>query len=227
MMEEKTLSEQESLRLITDMINKAKSSFHENGSSAILWGSVIAFCGLISFAQIQWNFSIGFDVWLLTLFAFIPQAYITIRQRKNKRVVSHIEAAMNAIWIVYAISIFALVFYFNVVPSATDKLLTADGIHLTKATADGKITAFNYFIPSSGSLLLLLYAIPTLATGMACKFRPMTIAAILCYVFFIVSCFVPAAYDMLLNGLAGIFNWLLPGIILRMKFNKQKKAMNV
>ena len=226
-MEEKQITQQESLLLITEMINKAKTSFHENGSSAILWGSIIAFCGLISFAQLQWNFSVGFDVWLLTLFAFIPQAYINIRARKNKRVVSHVEAAMNAIWIVYAISIFALVFYFNVVPSATDKLLAADGIYLTKTTADGTITGFNYYIPSSGSLLLLLYAIPTLATGIACKFRPMTIAAILCYAFFIGSCFTPTAYDMLLNGLAGIFNWLVPGLILRRRFNKQKKALNV
>lgn len=226
-MEEKTLSEQESLRLITEMINKAKTGFHENGNSAILWGSVIAICGLISFAQLTWHFSVGFDVWLLTLFAFIPQGYITIRERKTKRVVSHTEAAMNAIWIVYAISIFALVFYFNTVPDATDKLLAADGISLTKTTADGNIAAFNYFIPSSGSLLLLLYAIPTLATGIACKFRPMVVAAILCYVFFITSCFVPTAYDMLLNGLAGIFNWLLPGLILKRRFNVKKMAVNV
>ncbi|MES2881509.1 MAG: hypothetical protein V4676_05125 [Bacteroidota bacterium] len=226
-MEEKQISEQESLRLITEMINKAKTGFHESGSSAILWGSVIAFCGLISFAQLTWNFSVGFDVWLLTLFAFIPQAYITIAERKNKRVVSHIEQAMNAIWIVYAISIFALVFYFNTVPAATDKLLAAEGVSLSKTTADGTTAAFKYLIPSSGSLLLLLYAIPTLATGIACKFKPMTIAAVLCYAFFIISCFVPTAYDMLLNGAAGIFNWLLPGIILRRRLNVQKKAVNV
>ncbi len=126
-----------------------------------------------------------------------------------------------------AISIFALVFYFNTVPAATDKLLAAEGVSLSKTTADGTTAAFKYFIPSSGSLLLLLYAIPTLATGIACKFKPMTIAAVLCYAFFIISCFVPTAYDMLLNGAAGIFNWLLPGIILRRRLNVQKKAVNV
>ena len=47
-MEEKQITQQESLLLITEMINKAKTSFHENGSSAILWGSIIAFCGLIA-----------------------------------------------------------------------------------------------------------------------------------------------------------------------------------
>lgn len=82
-MEEKKLSEQESLQLITEMIQKAKRSFHESGASSILWGSVIAVCGLVSFAEMQWQFSIGFDVWLLALAAIIPQVLITIRENAS------------------------------------------------------------------------------------------------------------------------------------------------
>ena len=113
-MEEKQLSEKESLQLITEMISKAKHSYHENGTSAILWGSVVAICGFVMFAEIYFDFYIGFDIWLLTFFAFIPQIFISINQRKNRKVISHTEAAMNSIWVVYAISMFALVFYFNV-----------------------------------------------------------------------------------------------------------------
>ena len=40
-MEENKLSENESLKLITEMIGKAKSSYHSNGTSAIMWGIVI------------------------------------------------------------------------------------------------------------------------------------------------------------------------------------------
>jgi hypothetical protein len=225
-MEEKNISEQESLRIITEMIAKAKHSFHEDGTAAILWGSVIAVCGLVSFAQLYWKFSIGFDIWLLTLVALIPQIFISIRENRRRKVVTHMEAAMNAIWLVYGISIFALVFYFNTVPAATDKILAAEGTRLLQQSPQGT-APFHYFIASHGSLLLLLYAIPTLATGLAYKFTPMTVSAILCYLFFIISCFVPTAYDMLLNGLAGIFNWLIPGLILRSRFHKQKTAVNV
>ncbi|HEU4471991.1 MAG TPA: hypothetical protein VFR58_12955 [Flavisolibacter sp.] len=225
-MEEKDLSEQESLRLITDMIRKAKRSYHENGTSAILWGSVIAFCGLMSFARLRWKVDIGFDVWLLTLAAIIPQAIISVRQNRNRKVISHTENALNAVWIVYGISIFALVFYFNTVPAATDRILAEEGRLLYEGTG-ANAKEFKSFIPSSGSLLLLLYAIPTLATGLAQKFRPMIIAAILCYIFFMISCFVPTDLDMLLNGLAGIFNWLIPGLILRRRFLSRKKAENV
>jgi hypothetical protein len=225
-MEEKQLSEQESLRIITEMIAKAKHSFHEDGTSAILWGSVVAICGLVSFAELFWNFSIGFDIWLLTLAAIIPQIFISIKESRQRKVVTHMEAAMNAIWLVYGISIFAVVFYMNVVPYATDRILSAEGTKLFQSTAQG-MRPFHYFVASAGSLLLLIYAIPTLATGIAYKFKPMFWAAILCYIFFITSCFAPTAYDMLLNGLAGIFNWLIPGLILRSKFKKQQIAVNV
>lgn len=221
-MEEKQLSEQESIRLISEMISKAKHSYHENGTSAILWGSVVAVCGLINFAELYWHFYIGFDIWLLTLAAFIPQTFITLRERKNRSVVSHTEAAMNTIWIVFTISLFALIFYFNIVPHVTDNLIGQKGTKIFVTTSDGKTSAFHYSIPSEGSLLILLYAIPTFATGLAYKFKPMIYASVLCYAFFVISCFTPTAYDMLLNGLAGIFNWLIPGIILKRKFTREK-----
>lgn len=225
-MEEKKLSEQESLRIITEMIAKAKPGFHEDGTGAILWGSVVAVCGLVSFVERQWNVSFGFDIWLLTLLALIPQVFISIRESRRRKVVTHLEAALNGIWLVYGLSIFALVFYFHTVPTATEKILASEGTRLLQVKG-GVTTPFHYFIASQGSLLLLLYAIPTLATGMASKFRPMFIGAILCYLFFILSCFVPTAYDMLLNGLAGVFNWLIPGLILRGRFQKHKIAGNV
>jgi hypothetical protein len=226
-MEEENFSEQESLRLITEMIQKTKHSFHENGTSAILWGSVVGLAGIINFAELYWHFYIGFDVWWLVMAAIIPQIFISIREHKNKKVVTHIEAAMNTIWVVFGISIFALVFYFNVVPGVTDKFFAAENISIIQKNFDGTTQPFHFFPLSYGSLLLLVYAIPTLATGMAHKFKPMFWAAILCYVFFIISCFTATAYDMLLNGLAGIFNWLIPGLILRRKFYFQKKVVNV
>jgi hypothetical protein len=226
-MEEKNISEEESLQIITQMIAKAKHNFHENGTSAILWGSVVAVCGLVSFAEMNWDISIGFDIWLLTFGAILPQVFLSIREQRQRRVLSHTEAAMNAIWIVYGISIFALVFYFNTVPHTTDRLLAEEGRHFLEVKPDGSTVPFHLFVPSPGSLLLLLYAIPTMATGIAHKFRPMLVAAVLCYAFFIISCFVSTSYDMLLNGLAGIFNWLIPGLILRRRYNLQKKAGHV
>ena len=64
-LEEKKLNEDESLKLITEMIGKAKSSYHSNGTGAMMWGVVIFFCSMVDFFKMQFHFDIGFDIWWL------------------------------------------------------------------------------------------------------------------------------------------------------------------
>ena len=223
-MEEPKMTEQESLQLITEMIQKAKSGFHETGASAILWGSVIGIAGLISYAESQWNFYIGFDIWLIVLAAMIPQVFIAVRENRNRKVVSHQEGIIDTVWLVYGISIFALLFYVNIIPGETARLMSGEGKELLiKSTADGSTKALAPFVPSFNSLLMILYTIPTIATGIATKFRPMLVGGIFCYVLFVVSCFTTNTYDLLLNGVAGIVNWLIPGLILYNRHLKGKR----
>lgn len=227
-MEEKNISEQEGLQLITEMIHKVKRSFHESGTSAILWGSVVAVCGLVSFAELQWGFTIGFDIWILTLVAILPQIFISIRERRQRRVLTYNEAVLNHVWIVYAISIFALVLYLNVIQGVTDQLLASQGVQvLEHDAATGLEKPFHYFTASSGSLFLLLYAVPTFITALTYRFRPMLIGAVLCYAFFIVSLFAPLKWDMLLQGLSAVVNWLIPGLLLRKRYYMQQKGAHV
>jgi hypothetical protein len=225
-MAEEKMTEQESLQIITEMIQNAKASFHETGVSAILWGSVVGLAGLISFAEKQWNFYIGFDIWLIVLAAIIPQVFISIREARRRKATSHQEAFMDAVWLVYGISIFALLFYVNTIPGETVCLLDMEGKQLmmrTETSARSQIDTVRPFVPSFNSLLIILYAIPTLVTGIACKFRPMLIGGICCYVFFVASCYTPNTFDYLLNGIAGIINWLIPGLILYNRHLKGKR----
>ena len=217
MSEEKKLTEQESLQLITEMIQKAKSSFHESGTSAILWGTVTSIAGLLSFSQQYFNFSIGVDIWLLVLFAIIPQIFISIKENKVKTFRSYEERAIDAIWIVYGISIGCFIFYLNVVPIISAKFFAAEH----SITVD-QLKDFPAYIFSSASVFLILYAIPTLATGIISKFKPMLIGGVISYILFFISCYTSSTWDMLLLGLAGILNWLIPGLILRNRYLKGK-----
>jgi hypothetical protein len=222
-MDEKKFTEQESLQLITEMIQKVKGSFHESGTSAILWGSVVGFCGLLSFSQLQWNFSIGFDIWLLIFAAIIPQVYIVYREKNKKLVKTYQQLATDNIWMIYAISLAALVLYQNIVPGVSDKLMTQDGVQLLqKNIQTGEIKDFHFFIPGISSVYLIIYAFPTIGTGLINKFKPMIYGALICYGFFIISLYASFKYDMLLMGLAGIVNWLIPGFILRARYLKGK-----
>jgi len=221
-MTEENFSAEQSLKVINEMISKAKSNFHESGSSAILWGTVVAICGLVSFMEQQWRFHIGFDIWLLIFVAIIPQVFIIIREKKKRSVKTYQQSATDNVWLVYAISIAAVLLYQNIVPVISDKLLANEGIQLVqKEIATGSMKDFHFFILGISSVYLIIYAFPTIVTGLINKFKPMIWGAVFCYTFFIISLFTSFKYDMLLMGLAGVCNWLIPGLLLRKKFINQ------
>lgn len=221
--EDKHLSEQESLQLIASMLQKAKGGYHETGTSAILWGSVVTLSGLVSFAELFWNFDIGFDIWLLTLLAIVPQIIISVRESRARKVVTRDESLMGAVWTVFGISVFAMSFYLNIMPFAAQRLISAEHSEwLIKNLDTGEIKHLQPHVLSLASPFLILYAIPTTITGIARKFRPMIVGGVLCYVFFIASCYSNMTYDMLLMGAAGLFNWFIPGLILRKNYLKTK-----
>ncbi len=229
MAKENILSEKESLRIIQDMIQKAKAGAHyERGHGPILWGSVIGFAGLMSFLEQYFEWDIGFDWWLLTLIALIPQVFIVLNERKNKQVRTHEARAIDMVWTVFGLSIFALVFYYNLVPQTTMRLLAAQDIKIWEQQGvNGPLVPLQYFVPSVASLHLMIYAFPTLVTGIVIKCRSMLFGAFICYLLFILSMFTPSMWDMLLLGIAGVFNWLIPGIILRNQYLHSLKKKHV
>jgi hypothetical protein len=217
----------ESLHLITEMIQKAKSDFHESGTSALLWGTVVPICGFVSFAQLQWNFQIGFDIWWLVFIAVVPQIWINIREKRKGIVKTHQQAATDAVWIVYFISIIALILYNNIVPGVSEKMFAEEGTALLqKNLTTGEIKPMEVILPSLSSVYLIIYAFPTMATGLINNFKAMIVGAIFCYLFFMLSLYTSFKYDMLLVALAGIANWFIPGLLLRHRY-LQGKACNV
>lgn len=182
------LTENESLKLITEMIGKAKSSYHSNGSSSIMWGAVIFFCSLFNFFQMQFKFDIAFDIWWLMFVALIPQFYMLLKYGQKKNFVSYEEKTMRFVWWAFGASVLMLMF-FN-----------------------------NYYRPShSESLFLMLFGMPTFITGGMFRFKPMIIGGLICWVLFLISLYTELKINLLLMALAALSAWLIPGIILRKK----------
>ncbi len=225
---EKQLTEKESLAIITEMVSKVKNHYHENGAYLILWGSVIGVCGFVNAAQSYFRFNIGFDIWILTLIAAIPQVWLIVRESKRKKVKTHAEAAIDIIWMVYIITIIGIVLYGNITYLTSPRLLADNGIELfSKNISTGEVKPFALFAPSFTSIFLLVYGFPTLATGLITRYRPLITGALITYVFFLVSLFTSHAADMLLNGTAAVCSWLIPGLLLRKKYLGQLKQEDV
>lgn len=222
MAKESTFSEQESLQLIAEMIKKAKGSYHDTGIGSLLWGAVVAIASGVNFLQREYDFKLGFDIWWLVLAAIIPQVYISIQEKKIKKAKLYDDDLVDAVWLVFGISIFAMGFYQNFVPVQTEKFIAEEGWTLMKHYSDGRPDeVIRPFTPSLYSIYILLYAFPTMVTGMVKKFTPMKIGAIITYGLFILSLFTESRYDLLLGSIAALACWFIPGIILRKKYLRQ------
>lgn len=205
--EEKRLTEQESLNLISSMLAQAKDSYRDTGTSAILWGCVISIASLVKVAEIHFDFRLPVDIYWLTLVAVIPQIYITLREKKNRRAKTYDEKYMDYIWLAFGICIFLLSMIINGVFRVWEPV----AIDYRILTGDQSPFRFSEFV---APLFLLLYGLPTFITGAACKFRPMLIGGIICWVFCVVTIYTNLEIDLLLTALAAIIAWLIPGIIM-------------
>jgi hypothetical protein len=217
-MEDKPISEKESLALIATMINKARNSYHDTGMSAMMWGAVIAFCSLEKFAELTFHYRLPFDIYLLTLVAIIPQVLISVREKKQRTVKSYDDAYMDYIWLGFGISIMLMIFVLNVMWSYFEPLSEE------YLAISGKSSGFQLY-EFTGPLFLILYGIPTFVTGTACKFKPMLWGGLLCWASCIIASFTRAQIDLLLVALSAIMAWFIPGIIMMRDYKAAKKGL--
>lgn len=215
--EEKVLTEKESLELISRMINKAKNSYHDTGIGPILWGTVISFCSLVTFFQIKYKFNLPFDIWLLTLIAIIPQVFIAIRESRINKVKGYDDKVIDTVWTCFGVSIFLLIFI------NTNAVQQLKPVFKTYMDVKGTGPEFN-FSSFTASFFLLLYGIPTIITGVCRNMRPMLYGGIICWICCVISVYTKIEWDMILTAAAAIAAWLIPGIIIRGKFIKNRKA---
>lgn len=184
-MHQQQMSEQESLRLIGEMIGKVKRSYVSKGVASIVWGIVIMVCSLVTWSEVVYKYDLGFDIWLLTVVAIVPQIYFSVKEKRLRKFVGHDEDTMTYVWTAFGISIFILTGYNACFGSE----------HTT-------------------TLFMMLYAIPTFITGGVFKFQPMIAGGVACWLFAVISLYTEIAADMLLMAACGLLAWLLPGIIL-------------
>lgn len=211
---EKQLTEKESLDLIAQMINKAKEACHDTGIAAIMWGALIAVCAIVKFTELYFDYRLPFDIYLLTIVAVIPQVFISIKSKKERKVKSYDDAFMDTLWLGFGIMIFLMIFITNYLFDAMGEYKNPDG-------HSAVIKLYDFISP----LFLLLYGMPTFVTGFSVKFKPMILGGILCWVCCIISIYTTVKIDLLLTAFSAVFAWLIPGIIMEKDYRKAKREL--
>lgn len=194
-MEQPDFSAKESLQLIESMISKAQNRFNESGHLYLLWGWVILVCSITSFISIYFfdNHKNLMYVWMLIIPTIIYQTIYLARVKKSTTVRTYTDEINNYVWLVFVIMGFLV------------------GIIIGRS---GHPELFN-------PLILMLYGMPTFLSGIILKFMPLRIGAISCWVLALVSVFIPYEFSFLLLALAVITTWIVPGYLLRSRFQKQ------
>ena len=217
-MEEKNLTEKESLALITEMINKAKDSFYDTGLSAMMWGIVITVCSLVRLSELEFGYRLPIDIYWLTIVAIVPQVLISIRENKERKVRTYDDIYMDYLWLAFGISIALMIVITNVMFQAWSPVAE----EYAQLTGHHKSFHFREYI---APLFLLLYGIPTFVTGTACKFKPMLWGGLLCWACCIITLFSSIKLDLLLTAFSALAAWFIPGIIMQREYRKAKKEL--
>ena len=191
-MEEKVLTEKESLALITGMITIAKNHYHESGSSALLWGFANVICFVLAYLQEENWISLPFNPFWLMIIAVILQVYFSWKERASKRTVTFKDETHYYVWLAFGISILIL-------------------------TVAGGFSEIGYIVLP---LILLLFGIPTFISGCIKKFKPLIFGGIVCWILSVISFFFRENEVFLLVAMGAFFAWVIPGFILRKNYYK-------
>jgi hypothetical protein len=191
-MDDKSLSEKESLELISNMISQAKNHYYESGLGALLWGFTNVICFSLVYLEETAGFRYPFSPFYLTLVTLALQFHFDRKEKKYKSTVTVKDEMCGYLWLAFGIAVVIL-------------------------TVAGGFANIGYIVLP---LLLLLFGIPTFVTGLITKFLPFIIGGVACWIFCIITLFYQTNFTYLFVAAGAAVAWIIPGFILRARFYK-------
>ena len=191
-MEEKNITEQESLDIIQQMINKSKKQLTDRSKYFMMWGVAVFACAIVQYLLLKNLQTSTQRVWLAMPVLAIVQLFMSIQDRKKEKVVSHNTAAIGSVWLALGISFFILAFLsFRI--------------------------SFEIF-----PFLILFYGIGTFITGRIIHFKPLVWGGIACFILSILITYIDGAEKLLILALSVVVSYIIPGILLKREFKNQQ-----
>jgi len=207
-MDERELSQQDSLLLIHQMIETAKKEQRDDGMGWILWGWMLFAASVLTIANLHFNWYGAFFFWNLfgiaTIVIFIYETINTLLRKKRPKVRTYTKDLFEKLNAGFFISLMIIIVAINT------------GVPPTKGFA----------------LLISLYAFWILIYGSALNFKPSVIGAYVTWGFGIAALFVKTfELVMLMHAMGVLFGYIIPGHIAHREFNalhrKENKAEGV
>jgi hypothetical protein len=203
-MEEKEISEQESLLLIQQMIHTAKREQKDDGRGWIIWGWMLFLASTFTVFNLRFHWFGTYFFWNMfggfTLVAMLYQIIVFLFFKKSEKVKTYTKDLFDKLNTGFFISLMFIIVGMNI------------GIS-----------------PMIGfPLLVNLYAFWILIYGSALNFKPSMIAAYVVWAIGFAALFVKTfEWVMLLHGAAVLFGYIIPGHIANRQFKNLHKKDKV
>ena len=188
-MDETTLTPEESLLLITKVIEETKLRFKENGHIIILWGTLIFIVMVSQYILVLLGWYKLFDIaWTCILFplgGIYTYLYAREKYKKNnipRTIIGNIIGTMG--WVV-SINLATLGFLFK-----------------------------NKFGEALAPVFLILWALFFILTGISIKFKPILIGGILLNLMGFAAFYINGQYHGLIMATGAVIGMIIPGILL-------------
>jgi len=185
--EEKLMTGEESLKVITSMINKTRVNVTQSSFHLLFWGWLILACSLSEFLLYKFtNFTNAWYVW----FFVIPGVFVSMIYgfTKGRKASLHTYAEGIYVWVWMAFLITSVILFI---------------------VQSGQMESVSKYI-------LLVAAMPTFISGIILKFRPLIWGGVSMWVLALASHFGGDTISGLAVPAAMLTGYLIPGYILRM-----------
>jgi FtsH-binding integral membrane protein len=194
-MEEKQLSEEQSLELIHQMIYESKHYFQESGLASLVGGFSLLLCSLLAFA-VKKGMAFPFNPFYLLIPAFLLQVFFSRREEQKKKAKTLTDAAIDYVWTGCFLSVFIVI-------------------------VSGSLAGLGYMV---ASICLFLLAFAGFCTGMITHFRYLIVASVICLLLAAASLFLQNEISYLFLAATGTLLWIVPGFMMNAYLKKLQHA---
>ncbi|HPM32333.1 MAG TPA: hypothetical protein PLJ60_18510 [Chryseolinea sp.] len=185
-LESEKFTPEQSLDVITSMINQAKGNMQRSSFYFLLWGWTIVIANLGVYVLLKFtSVENPFLMFALTIPAGIIAIIYGVRNSKVVIVKTHLDNVSKWIWLGYGINCFIFVIV-------------------------GKF--INWQI---NPIIITMCAMPTFLSGVVLRFKPLMFGGIVFWILGIVSFLAPVEIQFLLAAVAVAFGYLIPGYLLK------------
>lgn len=186
---ENKLTERESLDVILNMIQTAKSELSDDSFYYLLWGWLVFIASLANYILLQLHQESAPLAWMLMPLGGVLTAVYAYRQGKKENKKTYMDEFMKYVLISFLVSMCLVIVFMS------------------------KLGLNTY------PMIMMVYGMWLFVSGGAIKFKPIIIGGVINWAMAIVAFFLPFEQQLLCLAAAVLMGYIIPGHLLKAKFS--------